>query len=133
MQCSRVHLSGNSTTHRLFYTIPVELNRRFTVWVNCKENSGLVNFVLESRLSFTNQFHLQKRPRRPETGIKDGFEEMENKFPRLLFQMPFRCSRKCSAGMARNCRVPFTSQPDFPKTSCKYRVNNHSLLKLSSR
>ena len=84
--------------------------------LNCKENSGLVNFVLESRLSFTNQFHLQKRLRRPETGIKDGFEEMENKFPRLLFQM-FRCSRKYSAGMARNCRVPFTSQPDFPKTS----------------
>ena len=132
LQCSRVHLTGNSPTHRLFYTIPVELNRRFTVWVNCKENSGLVNFVLESRLSFTNQFHLQKRLRRPETGIKDGFEEMENKFPRLLFQM-FRCYRKFSAGTARNCRVPFTSQPDFPKTSCKYRVNNHSLLKLSSR
>ena len=88
--------------------------------LNCKENSGLVNFVLESRLSFTNQFHLQKRLRRPETGIKDGFEEMENKFPRLLFQKFFyffRCSRKYSAGTARNCRVPFTSQPDFPKTS----------------
>ena len=35
------------------------------------------NFVQIS----TNQFHLpKKRPRKPETGIKDGFEEMEHEY-----------------------------------------------------
>ena len=47
----------------------------------------------------------EKRPRRPETGIKDGLEDMEHEFPfgirrpgktGLPFQM-FRCSRKFSA------------------------------------
>ena len=34
----------------------------------------------------TNQFHLpKKRPRRSETGIKDGFEGMEHEFPFGIF------------------------------------------------
>ena len=48
---------------------------RFTVWVNAKQNSGL-------KISFQNRvFHLhksvpstEKRPRRPGTGIKVGFD-----------------------------------------------------------
>ena len=73
---------------------------RFTVWLNGAQNSGLVNFVPESRLPFflqanlavticINQFHLPKnsrRPRKPENGIKNGFEEMEQEFPFGTFQ-----------------------------------------------
>ena len=67
---------------------------RFTIWVNGSQNSGLLNFVPESRLHwpFTG-----KRPRRPETGIKDGFEETEHEFPFGIFHPEkldylFRCS-----------------------------------------
>ena len=78
---------------------------RFTVWANGTQNSGLVNFVPESRLPFV-QISSIYRKTRPETGIKDGFEEMEHEFPfgtfrpektGLPFQM-FRCSRKVSTG-----------------------------------
>ena len=50
---------------------------RSTVWANATQNLGLVNFVPESRLPFLqiSSVH-RKTPRRPETGIKDGFEEM---------------------------------------------------------
>ena len=82
-----------------------------------KHSSGLVNFAPESRLPFTG-----KRPRKPETGIKDGFEEMEHEFPfgisipsgqtGLPFQMfRFRWEDPES-------RVPFTFQPDFPENVC---------------
>ena len=56
----------------------------------------------------------EKRPRRPETGIKDGFEEMEHKFlfgiflsgkTGLTFQM-FRWSRKFSAGTTKKVMFP---------------------------
>ena len=67
---------------------------RFTIWVNGSQSSGLLNFVPESRLHcpFTG-----KRPRRPETGIKDGFEETEHEFPFGIFHPEkldylFRCS-----------------------------------------
>ena len=67
---------------------------RFTVWVNGSQSSGLVNFFPESRLHrpFTG-----KRPRRPETGIKDGFEKTEHEFPFGIFHPEkldclFRCS-----------------------------------------
>ena len=80
---------------------------RFTGWANGKQNSGLVNcyrnrvYHLYKSVPFT-----EKQPRRPETGIKDGFEEMEHEFPSgtfrpektgLPFQM-FRCSRIVSTG-----------------------------------
>ena len=35
----------------------------FTVWTNGKQNSGLVNFVSETRLPFVNQLHLPKKGR----------------------------------------------------------------------
>ena len=45
---------------------------------NGKQNSGLINFVLESHLPFVQiSSTCQKWPQRPETGIRDGFEEME--------------------------------------------------------
>ena len=63
----------------------------------------------------------EKRPRRPETSIKDGFEEMEHEFPFgystrkdrtnfsdvPLLQEIFRWNDPKS-------RVPYTFQPDFP-------------------
>ena len=68
-----------------------------------------------------------KRPRRLETGIKDGFEEMELEFlfgifrPENmttfsdvpLFQEVFRWNDPKS-------RVPYTLPPDFPESVCKW-------------
>ena len=52
----------------------------FTVCTNVIQNSGLVNFVLESVNICTNQFHSPENG--PEnlksTGTKDGFEEIWN-------------------------------------------------------
>ena len=49
---------------------------RFTVWLNGKQFRPEIAFTIS-----TNQFHLpKKRPRKPETGIKDGFEEMEDEY-----------------------------------------------------
>ena len=71
---------------------------RFRVPVNGRKSSGPVNFVPES------PYHLYKlvpfsgkRPRRPETGIKDGLEQMEHEFPFGIFHPQkkdylFRCS-----------------------------------------
>ena len=51
---------------------------RFTVWTN----SGLINFVEESRLPFVqiSFIPIEKRTRRRETDVKDGFEELEHEF-----------------------------------------------------
>ena len=58
---------------------------QFTVWTNqcqIKQNSRQINFVPDSRLPFAQISSIyRKRPRKPETGIKDGFEEMEHEFP----------------------------------------------------
>ena len=51
--------------------------RLFTVDENGKQNSGMVNFNPKSRLPFA-QFSFEKRPRKPETGVKDGFEDLEH-------------------------------------------------------
>ena len=100
---------------------------RFTVWVNGRQNSGLVNFVPESRLPFVQiSFIFRKTAARRETGVKDDFEEMEHEFSvwnilcgkRTTFSdvplLPeiFRWSDPES-------RVPFTFQPDFPEAFCK--------------
>ena len=58
--------------------------------------------------SYKSVLFTEKRPQRPETGIKHGFEETEHEFrfgifrpeKGLPFQM-FRCSRKFSAGMTQ--------------------------------
>ena len=47
---------------------------RFTVWANGRQNSSLVNFVRESSLPFAQKLPFtEKRPRNPETGMKNGF------------------------------------------------------------
>ena len=70
---------------------------RFTA--NGGQNSELVNFIAE--VAFTiwrNQFHWpKKRSPKPETGIKHGFEQMEDKFPCGILRPEkqdylFRCS-----------------------------------------
>jgi len=90
------------------------------VWVNARQNSEL-------EISFRNRvFRLhksvpstKKRPRKPGTGIKVGFEEMEHEFSvcnilsgktGLPFRM-FGCSRNFSAGTHDpKSRVPFTNR-----------------------
>ena len=68
----------------------------------------------------------EKQPRRPETGIKEGFEAMEHEFSFAVFYpenrttfsdvplLPeiFRCEHPKS-------RVPFTFRADFPENFCK--------------
>ena len=63
-----------------------------------------------------------KRLARPETGIKDGFEEMEHKFPFGIFHPQkqdyfFRCSVALGNFPLEDpkSRVPFTFQLDFPE------------------
>ena len=59
-----------------------------------------------------------KRPRKPETDIKDSFEEMEQitawNIPsrKTGLHFTFRCSRKFSTAI----RVQFTFKPNFPQT-----------------
>ena len=71
---------------------------RSTVWAIGTQNSGLVNFATESRLRLKKSVPFtEKRPRRPETGIKDDFEEVEHEFLLGIFRQEkqdylFRCS-----------------------------------------
>ena len=52
-----------------------------TVAADGKQNSGLVNFIPEYYCVY-HLFHLlEKWLRRPKTGIKDGFKELEHKIP----------------------------------------------------
>ena len=71
------------TSHSRAETIIVDVYHlhggtgRFTVWESGKQR--LASFVPESRLPFAVTF-TERRPRRSETGIKDGFQEMEHEF-----------------------------------------------------
>ena len=51
---------------------------QFTVWVNGKQNSRPVNFIPGSRLPCAQTSSV--RSRRPETVIKDRFEQTEHEF-----------------------------------------------------
>ena len=57
---------------------------RFTVWVNGKNNSEMANFHLNDRVYMTIVYKslpfTEKRPRTPETGIRDGFEAKDHEF-----------------------------------------------------
>ena len=83
---------------------------RSTVWADGTQNSGLVNFVPESRL-----LPKKKRPRRPEPGIKDGFDEWDAKFRPEKQDYLFR--RSIATGNFQwndpKSRAPFTFQTDF--------------------
>ena len=69
----------------------------------------------------------EKRPQRPENGIKDGFEEMGHEYfcPESQDHL-FRCSLLPNIFRWKDLRsgVPFTLQPDFPKTFCKWETTN---------
>ena len=80
-----------------------------------------------------NQFHLAENDReglKHETGIKDGFEEMEHKFLFGIFRPEkqdylfrykmFRCSRKISRWNDQKSHVPFTFQLNFRESFCKW-------------
>ena len=80
-------------------------------------------------INCTDQLHswTKKRPRRPETGIKDGFEEMEHKFPFGLILLEkqdylFRCSvapGNCPLEWLRkSCSIYFPT--GFFKNVCKW-------------
>ena len=111
---------------------------RATVWVNRAQNSGLVNFVPKLPLPFVQISSIYRKkkkrndgPRRPETGIKYGFEETEHEFP-IGMLLPekqdylFRCSV-----------VPRNFSLERPKKQCSiffptgfsgnslYMVTNH--------
>ena len=98
------------------------------VWINGSQSSGLVNFVPESPLSFVQISSIyRKKPRRPVTGIKDGFEGMEHEFPFGIFHGEkqdhhFRCSvapGNFPLGRPKNsCSIYFP--PDFPENVCKW-------------
>ena len=119
------------TSHSRAETIIVDVYHlhggtgRFTVWESGKQNSRLASFVPESRLPFAVTF-AERRPRRSETGIKDGFQEMEHEFSfgtfsdwenrttfsdvPLLREIFHRNDPKRSA--------PLTFQPGFLQTFC---------------
>ena len=91
---------------------------------NGKQNSRLVSFVPELRLPFAVTF-TEIRPRRSETGIKDGFQEMEHEFSFGAFRSGKRTTFSdfpFPEIFHRNDpkrSVPLTFQPGFPQTFCQ--------------
>ena len=88
---------------------------RSTVWANGRQNSGLENFLPISSIT-------EKKPRTPETGIKDGFGEMEHDFQFEIFRPEkqdylFRFSVAPGNFPSERLEKPcsFTFQPDFPE------------------
>ena len=85
-----------------------------TVWVNGKQNSGLINIVKESSLPFK-----ERRPQRPETGYQrkgtsiSDWNSQSGKTG-LPFQV-FRCSRKFSAAANQIVAFHFLSNRIFRK------------------
>ena len=107
------------------------LGKWYTKFRTGKFRPGIAVTICTNRLNLP-----KKRPRRPEPGIKDGFEEMDHEFPFGIFRpekkknrttfsnvplLPFAFARlnspfpfyACHAGS--KSRVPFTFQPDFPE------------------
>ena len=78
--------------------------------------------MLESHLPFVQiSSTYQKWLHRPETGIKDGFQEMETNYCLEKHDNFFRCFVALNIlpwNDPKSC-VPFTFQPDFPETFCK--------------
>ena len=69
----------------------------------------------------------KKRPRRPEPGIKDGFEEIEHVFPLGIFRPENRTTFSDVPLLPEIYRWndPMTNEafslpPDFPATICKW-------------
>ena len=74
---------------------------RFTVWVNGKNNSEMANFHMDDRVYMTIVYKslpfTEKRPRTPESGIRDGFEaKTTNSVPFETFRPEiYRCFLFC--------------------------------------
>ena len=95
----------------------------FTVWTNGNQNSGLVNFVPETRLPFVNQLHLPKNGREGvklvwrclwRNGIRISVWNIPSGKTGLPFQM-FRCSRKFSTGKTQKVLFHLLSKRIFRK------------------
>ena len=106
----------------------------FTAWENGKQtkNSGPIIFFPGIAFTIdTNQFRPVPKngAKTSNSGIVDGFEEMEYEFSFGTFRAElkimtvhiqiFRCSWKFPAGTDPKSRVPFSSQPDFWETFCE--------------
>ena len=123
----------------------------FTVWVNGKQNSGLVNFVPESHFTVcTNQFHLWKNSRES-LKYQRWLWKMEHKImfvgnipfsktgqPSQMFHYSQKFSPKTTWKVVFHC---FSFQPDFwkklsnnqcyltgrPPSECKYARQDEPL------
>ena len=78
---------------------------------------------LEQAIICTNQFHLLENCREGlETGIKDGFEEMQQEFLFVIFHpekhVPLLPEIFCWEDP--KSLFSFTFQPDFPESFCKW-------------
>ena len=62
-----------------------------TVWVNGKKNSGLVNFTPESPFNLYKSVSFsEKRPLKPEPGVKDGFDRSKKCNTNFRWEIPLR-------------------------------------------
>ena len=62
-----------------------------TVWVNGKKNSGLVNFTPESPFNLYKSVSFsEKRPMKPEPGVKDGFDRSKKCNTNFRWKIPLR-------------------------------------------
>ena len=99
----------------------------FTAWANAKKNSGLVNFVPESRLLFVqiSSIYLEKNAKAwnwyqrlrwrsgPRTQISFCTIPSEKKNRTIFSDVPLLCWNDPKS------RVSFTFQPYFSQTLCK--------------
>ena len=98
----------------------------FTVWANGNQKSGPLNFVPKSRLPFVQSIPFVKKwARRPKTGIKEYFEEMEHEFPygHSKPDFLFRCCVAPSNFPLERLKIVlyhFTSWSVFLETFCKW-------------
>ena len=86
---------------------------RFMVWVNGSQSSGLVK--LYKSVPFTG-----KRPRRPETGIKDCFKEVDHEFPIGIFHP----EKKKQNYLFRRSVAPGNFPSGRPKKLCSIRSSH---------
>ena len=95
------------------------------VWVNGEQNSGLANFIPESPLTFVQFDSLSiKRPRRPETNVKDSSEKQKN-LKKFRWEHFVRKNRTTFPDVPLLPEIPRRNdqknyQPDFPETFCKW-------------
>ena len=73
-------LDSSQSNLAAFYHLHGQTSRS-TVWANGSQNSGVVNFIPESRLPFAQSVPFTvKRPRRPDTGISVALKKWNTVF-----------------------------------------------------